>query len=192
MGKTMPKFDPSSTRLGAVAARLRRFRKADNGSSTIEFVILFPIFIIIFMSCFEAGMLMTRQVMLERAVDLSVRDLRLGHWAPPTHDEIKKTICNRAGIIPDCMNALLVELQPVSKSTWTPLPPQVTCQDKSNPITPAFAGGAENEMMIVRACAITKPWFYATGLGLKLPLVDGEHYAIVSSSAFVNEPGAGG
>ncbi|MBS8228883.1 pilus assembly protein [Vannielia litorea] len=180
-------------RLWHLATRLRRFRKREEGNSTIEFVILFPIFIIIFMSCFEMGMLMTRQVMLERAVDLSVRDLRLGHWKPPTHDELKKAICNRAGIIPDCMNSMLIELQPVSKSTWTPLPKQATCNDKSAPIQPVttFNGGTENEMMIVRACAIMKPWFVANGLGLRLPLVDGENYAIVSSSAFVNEPGAG-
>ncbi|MCO6381593.1 MAG: pilus assembly protein [Vannielia sp.] len=181
-------------RLWHLATRLRQFRKREEGNSTIEFVILFPIFIVVFMSCFEMGMLMTRQVMLERAVDLSVRDLRLGHWSPPTHDELKRTICNRAGIIPDCMNSMLIELQPVKKDTWTPLPKQATCNDKSAPVQPvtAFNGGDENEMMIVRACAIMKPWFTATAYGLKLPLVDGENYAIVSSSAFVNEPGAGG
>ncbi|QDC10222.1 pilus assembly protein [Oceanicola sp. D3] len=177
-----------------LAARLLRFRRREEGNTTIEFVILFPIFIIIFMSCFELGMLMTRQVMLERALDLSVRDLRLGHWKPPTHDELKKALCDRAGVIPDCLNSMLIELQPVSKTTWTPLPPQATCVDKSAPIQPVttFNGGNENQMMIVRACAVTKPWFVATALGLKLPLVDGENYAIVSSSAFVNEPGAGG
>lgn len=195
----MPGKEPARRRVpggpaGKLAARLTRFRRREEGNSTIEFVILFPIFIIIFMSCFEMGMLMTRQVMLERALDLSVRDLRLGNWKPPTHDELKRTVCNRAGIIPDCMNSMLIELQPVSKSSWTPLPKQATCNDRSAPIQPVttFNGGAENEMMIVRACAIMKPWFVATSLGLRLPLVDGENYAIVSSSAFVNEPGAGG
>lgn len=153
-------------------------------------MILFPIFIIIFMSCFEAGMLMTRQIMLDRAVDLTVRDLRLGTWSSPTHDTVKRDICNNAGIIPDCMNSMLLELQPVSTETWSPLPAATKCIDKANDIQPAttFNSGEQNEMMIVRACAVMKPWFYGTGWGLKLPLIDGENYALISSSAFVNEP----
>ncbi|SIN98747.1 TadE/TadG family type IV pilus assembly protein [Vannielia litorea] len=180
-------------RLARLAARLRRYRSREDGNATIEFVILFPVFIILFLSCFEVGMLMTRQVMLERALDLSVRGLRLGHWSPPTHQELKESICERAGIIPDCMNSLLIELQPVSKSTWTPLPDQATCSDKSAPVQPVttFHGGTENEMMLVRACAVMKPFFRSTAYGMRLPLIDGENYALVSTSAFVNEPGAG-
>ncbi|MBT0958794.1 pilus assembly protein [Alphaproteobacteria bacterium KMM 3653] len=179
--------------LGHLARRLTRAKRDESGTASIEFVILFPIFMILFMSTFEAGLLMTRQVMLERAVDISVRGLRLGTWSPPTHDELKTNICNLAGIIPDCMENMLIELQSVSTSSWTPLPPVATCNDRDEPIQPVttFTGGDENEMMIVRACAIMKPWFYATSLGLKLPLIDSEHYALVSSSAFVNEPGAG-
>lgn len=194
MGAGMSAQSTNTGRAGWLARRLRRFRGGEDGNATIEFVILFPIFIVIFMSSFEVGILMTRQVMLERALDLSVRDLRLGTWKPPTHDEFKRVLCNRAAIIPNCMNSMLIELQPVSKSSWTPLPKQATCNDRTADVQPVttFNGGAENEMMIVRACAIMKPWFIATSLGLRLPLVDGENYAIVSSSAFVNEPGAGG
>src|SRR5690606_40360377 len=66
------------------------------------------------MSSLEMGTLMLRHVMLERALDMSVRDLRLGNWNNPTHDDFKRVVCNRAGVIPDCMNVLLVELRPVS------------------------------------------------------------------------------
>lgn len=179
--------------LSLIRKRVRRAKKDEDGSASIEFVILFPIFMVLFMSTFEAGLLMTRQVMLERAVDISVRGLRLGTWSPPTHEELKRNICNLAGILPDCMNNMLIELQPVSTSTWTPLPAVATCRDNDEPIQPVttFNGGDQNEMMIVRACATMKPWFYATGLGLRLPLIDSENYALVSSSAFVNEPGAG-
>jgi len=193
MGNPMTANTRPEGRLRRAANRLRRFRRGEDGNSTIEFVILFPVFIFLFLSCFEAGMLMMRQVMLERALDLSVRSLRLGHWKPPTHDEMKEAICTRTGMIPDCENSLLLELRPVNTDTWTGLPTEVTCVDKSGEIEPVitFNGGDENEMMMVRACAVMKPWFVATGWGLKLPLIDGEHYALVSTSAFVNEPGAG-
>lgn len=173
---------------------LRRFvrRKAreEDGNSTIEFVILFPVFMIIFSSAFEAGLLMVRQVMLDRATDIAVRGLRLGTWQPPEHDDLKRNVCNLAGILPDCMNNMMIELRPVSMVTWTPLPPNATCVDKENEIQPVvdFTGGIQNEMMLVRVCALAKPLFPATGLGLQLPRVDAEHYALVSTSAFVNEP----
>ena len=42
--------------------------------------------------------------------------------------------------------------------------------------------------MIVRACAVFEPLFPTTGLGLRMPRVNSSDYAIVSMSAFVNEP----
>jgi len=44
-------------------------------------------------------------------------------------------------------------------------------------------------MMLITACAVFKPMVPTTGLGLKLPRVNGgDDYAVVSMSAFVNEP----
>ncbi|MFV2034455.1 MAG: TadE/TadG family type IV pilus assembly protein, partial [Halocynthiibacter sp.] len=47
---------------GFWAKFLRRFRRGEKGNVTIEFVIIFPVFMIIFLSAFEAGVLMTRWV----------------------------------------------------------------------------------------------------------------------------------
>lgn len=178
-------------------SRARRILARDTGNASVEFVIIFPVFMILFVSCFESGLLMTRHVMLDRAVDLSVRGLRLGTWTPPTHEALKKNICNIAGIIPDCMNNIMVELRPVSTTTWAPLAPGARCRDRSQPINPVadseadkefIKGGTENEMMLVRVCAIMNPIFPATGLGLQLPRDAKGGYALVSTSAFVNEP----
>ena len=170
--------------------RLRRRLRREEGNSTIEFVIIFPIFMTIFISTFEAGMLMVRQVMLDRATDISVRALRLGSWATPTHEQLKRNICNLSAILPDCMNSVLIELRPVSTTTWTPLPSNPTCVDKDALIQPVttFDGGQQNEMMLVRVCALVKPMFPTTGLGLRLPEEGDDYYALVSTSAFVNEP----
>jgi len=173
-----------------LARHARRAARREEGSASVEFVILFPMFMILFVSCFESAMLMTRQVMLERAVDLSVRGLRLGTWTPPTHTDLKKNICRLAGIIPDCMNVILVELRPVSTETWSPLNNSPTCVDRSQAIQPVTTvdGGLDNEMMLVRACVKVKPLFPATGLGMILPKDGWNSYALVSTSAFVNEP----
>ncbi len=181
--------------LGLCLRPLRRvmhqFWRAETGTATIEFVIVFPVFITIFVSAFEAGLLKTRHVMLERSVDLAVRQLRLGTWVPPTHQELKQEICDHANIIPDCMNVMLLELRPVSTQTWSPLAEATSCVDRAEEIAPVtdFDGGQQNEMMLVRVCVIVDPFFPYTGLGLTLPEHDQTGgYALVSTSAFVNEP----
>jgi len=178
----------------AIAARMRlaarRISGDESGTATLEFVIIVPVFLTIFMSAFEAGLLMTRQVMLERGMDMSIRNLRLGSWTDPTHDMLKTEICRIAAIIPDCMDTVMLELRPISTTTWNFLSADATCVERDEPIQPVteFNVGIENEMMLVRACAIFDPIFPMTGLGLNLPTDSGGAYALIASSAFVNEP----
>jgi hypothetical protein len=169
------------------------FARSEAGTATIPFVIFVPFYITLVMSSLEMGMMMIRHVMLERAVDLSVRNLRLGVWVPPTHEELKRTICNHAGVIPDCMNTVVIELRPVSKETWQPLSSGPTCVDRANPIQPLteFNGGTGDDMMLIRACAKFDPMFPMTGLGFHMPKDNTGAYALVSSTAFVNEPSPG-
>ncbi|AML51641.1 MULTISPECIES: TadE/TadG family type IV pilus assembly protein [Falsihalocynthiibacter] len=170
---------------------LRKFAQSEAGSATIEFVILFPFLISFLLGSVEIGVLKVRHVMLERAVDLSVRDLRLGTWNPPTHDELKEKICKLAGIIPDCIDVILIELRPVSTETWAPLGTATKCLDRGSEIKPvtAFNGGTQNEMMLVRACVIVDPFFKSSEFALDLPKHDSDGgYALISVSAFVNEP----
>lgn len=169
----------------------QRLRDDVRGNATLEFVMMFPIFIIVFLSAFEGGIMMTRHVMLERSLDLAVRDLRLGTWNPPTHQELKDKVCSKALVIPDCGNAVLLELRPVSTVTWQPLQGGATCVDRDEAIQPVttFVSGGSSEMMLVRACAVFDPVFISTGIGLRLPTVDDRGgYALVATSAFVNEP----
>lgn len=169
---------------------LRRFRKQEDGNATIEFVILFPLFIGIVASTFEAGILNTRHAMLERAVDLAVRELRLGLDATPTHDELRATICNYAGVIQDCNEALHIELERVSTTTWNFRTGDIQCVDRDEEISPVvnFNGGTLNDLMLITVCAAVSPMVPTTGLGLHLPRINSSDYALIAMSAFVNEP----
>ena len=174
----------------------RAFRRAaadEEGSSTIPFVIFAPFFLMLVVSSVEMGVLMIRHVMLERAMDLTVRGLRLGTYNPPDQTTIKRDICNLAGVIPNCMNALLVELRPVSTTTWQPLASGPTCVDRGAPVQPVvtFTPGTGDEMMLIRACAKFVPLFPMSGLGFSLPKDDTGAYALVAATAFVNEPTPG-
>lgn len=180
--------------LTGLCARMRRGARDEGGSATLPFIILFPMFILIVISSIEMGLLTVRHVMLERGLDMSVRGLRLGSWTNPTHDDLKRSICRNAGIIPDCMNSLLVELRPVDKSTWEPLNAATTCVDRSRAVQPVtvFNPGVSDEMMLIRACIKVSPMAPMTGLGMGLPKDAAGQYALVSSTAFVNEPRPGG
>ena len=174
-------------KMGRWLMRLRR----EDGNSTIEFVILFPIFMVLFLSAFEIGLFMLRQVMLDRATDMAVRALRIGQWETPTHDSVKAAICDHALVLPDCNDNLRLNLNSISKDDWT-FPSDLTyCVDKSEEIQPlvTFTPGIQHEMMLVQVCALQEPLFPLTGLGLRMPRVYSEYYALMSQSAFVNEPG---
>lgn len=172
----------------------RRLKRREDGNSTIQFVILFPALITLFFATFEVSMIKIRQVSLERAVDITVRDLRLGKLSDvepaDLQNELRTRICGNSSILPDCMTSLLIELRPVSTTTWEPLGSDVTCKERSEPIDPVveLELGAAHELMLVRVCAVIEPMFPTTQLGIQLHIAELGGYAIVASSAFVNEP----
>lgn len=178
--------------LAHITRNIVRFRRDEKGNATIEFVILFPMFIFVFLGAFESGIYMIRNVMLEHATEESVRKLRLRTANPPTFVEFKDMICSEAEIIPNCAGVLQVELARVSVETYQPLDRTPRCRDVSQPINVDleddwYNTGGENELMMVRVCAKFKPFFPGTGLGLKMKKADG-YYFIIAMSAFVNEP----
>ncbi len=112
----------------------RRFLREESGTATIEFVLLFPAIMWLFFSAVEVGVHMTRLVMLDRALDLNVRALRLGALDPATHDELKRRVCEDALIFKDCPNAVLIELTPISRNNWSLPSGNATCVNRSEDI----------------------------------------------------------
>lgn len=180
--------------IGRFGRRLRAFRRGERGTASVEFVIIFPVLMTVFLSSFELAVLMVRDVMLERAVDLTVRDLRLGRWTNEDpavlNQTLKDEICDRAVGLENCNDSLLLELVAVPKPNW-PLPdPSAGCIDRVNNVSPVvtFQDGPENEMMIVRACAVVDTFFPSTEFALMLQQQAGDGYALVVTTGYVNEP----
>lgn len=180
-------------------ANLRKFRRSEDGVVTLVFVIVFPVFLIFFFMTFENGIVNLRQVMLERGVDLAVRDIRIGDIKGTDNDQlnedVRKRICEIAGVIPNCESQLRIEMIRRDVRDWVPIDPAVQCVDRSNPDqpNPVFDPYGNNELMYLRACARVNPFLPTTGIGLRLTEsadnpVAGGSYAIVSSAAFVIEP----
>lgn len=175
------------TRLGRI---LRRFRRDERGGSVVEFTIYFPFLFAMFVASADLGIVLLRQVMLERSVDLVMRDVRLGRMTGVTHANLRAAICARTAMLPNCEEALLIEMRPVSTANWIGLANSRTCIDRAEEVEPltTFVGGISNQLMMVRVCGRFDPFFPQTGFGLNLPS-DGEGgYALTAASAFVMEP----
>lgn len=169
---------------------LRRFRRSDAGTATIEFVFVFPAVITIMLSGIEMGLATLQQAMLERAMDMTVRDIRLGTGTSFQHDTIRNTLCQRAGFIHDCQSNLRLEMVQVDPRNWSGISTEPDCIDHTEDVTPvrSFTSGDENDLMILRACVRIDPIFPTTGLGKQLAKGSGGQYALVATSAFVQEP----
>jgi hypothetical protein len=173
-----------------VLNRLVRFRRDEDGNATIEFVIMFPLFIFLLLAGIEMGIIAVRQATLERAVDMTVRDIRLGTGTAPQHDEIKDIICDRAVMVPECKSNLRLEMISVDPENFVAPPVVPDCTDASEEVNPVrqFTNGMDNQLMILRACAKFKPYYPLSGIGRELTKDNAGYAAVTATTAFVQEP----
>lgn len=178
---------------------LRRFLRSEDGNPTMEFVLSFPIVIIIFCAAFESSFFMIKSVSLERSLDLVIRDLRLGNLGSVSHNQLKAEICGRAAVLgntSDCISGMKIELQPVNTATFAMPTTRATCVDRSQPIDPAvepspaeYALGDGNQIMLMRVCLQAEPIFATTVFGARMNRTGADgNYSLISTSTFVNEP----
>ncbi|MFQ6552757.1 TadE/TadG family type IV pilus assembly protein [Aestuariibius insulae] len=169
-----------------------QFRNCEDGNQTINFVFLFPAIMLIFLNTIEVGIYSIRHVVLERGLDVTVRNIRLNTSTPVSANDVRRMICQNSLLIPDCDNSVKVEMRPVDPRnvSGTIVPREVSCVDRSKEAKPAgdVATGIENDLMILRVCALFDPFFPTTGLGRSMPKVSEGAYALVSTAAFAMEP----
>ncbi|MEL7137916.1 MAG: TadE/TadG family type IV pilus assembly protein, partial [Pseudomonadota bacterium] len=75
---------------------LGRFLRDDRGAASIEFVAVFPLLAAIMAAYLEMGWLMTKQMMLDRGLDVTMRQIRIASAGEVSHDTIKGAICANA------------------------------------------------------------------------------------------------
>ena len=178
-----------STLIGNRASdTVETFSNDESGAASVEFVLVAPVFLALVFSMFEAGWLMTQSMMLERGLDLTVRDLRIGSYDKLTHTEFKKTICSNSQIIRNCEENIVLEMVPVN--SVADVPSTTVCRDRTTTDTPVttFTPGAETQITFIRACVIIDPIMPGMGLGLHLPKDESGGMALVTYSAYVSEP----
>ena len=177
--------------LSSLTKALRRFRKSEKGSTAIEFILVFPAFIALFGGTFEIGLLMTKQMMLEHAMDMSMRAIRLSNGSIViTHDNIRDKICEDALILQDCQNTLRLEMVRIPSDTWKMPNPRAGCVDRKEKSEPrvAFSNRADNDIMFLRACVIIDPILPGGGMAAALTRDASGGYQMIATSAFSVEP----
>ena len=111
---------------------LRAFLSDEQGTATIEFVILVPIILTIFFASFESSFYMIRSVMLERSVDMVVRDIRLGNLDGLDHRTLKRRFCETSALVADfdkCVDKMRIWMQPINTATFAMAVPARNCME---------------------------------------------------------------
>jgi hypothetical protein len=147
---------------------------------------------LIFFAAGESALVNIRKTNLDRALELTVRELRTGQIPNASLSELRSRICDRMGDLPRCTTDLTIELNVVSTTTTNaPIPSlTATCVNRSTNIEPAlnFNLGVANDMVLVRACYVID-YIFPTSVG-SVTLTDtaDDEHQLVSTTAFVNEP----
>src|SRR5690606_34376626 len=105
------------------------------GAAAIEFALIVPVLVVICLSTLEVGWYMVQTIMLDRAVDRTVRELRVGSFANPSQTSMRQRICQEAMVLIDCTENLTVELVPVTTPASYPQD-RARCIHRDSPIKP--------------------------------------------------------
>lgn len=138
-------------------------------------MLISPAFMWLTCSGVEIGLLAFNHANLERALDETIRDVRLNKlekyttntehgW---THDLLKSIVCEKASFIPDCDENLALEMTQIDPYIGKTLDTVAYCVDVPEDVRPSqtYNPGASNALMIVRACVEISPLWSFTQLG---------------------------
>jgi Flp pilus assembly protein TadG len=167
----------------------RGFWRDGAGAAAVEFALVIPLLLMIVGSTLEAGWIMMQTIMLDRGLDQTVRELRVGSFSNPTQETMRQRVCDRAMILADCRTQLALELFPITGSSGYPTDGQ-RCVNRNSTVAPVlrFTAGGRTQTMFVRACYVVSPLTPGLGLGMALPKDTTGAIRIIAKSGFVNEP----
>lgn len=171
-------------------SKLLRHAKDERGSSAVEFVLVFPVMATMMVMTLEMGFVTLRHTLLERGLDMAVREVRLGTGTAPQHDEIKDLVCQNAMFLLDCDEELYLEMVPTTTMAFSGLHNVTSCTDapvESRPVR-TFTPGQQNELVLMRACVLYDPIFTEALLPRMLQSDESGKSAIIAVTAFVQEP----
>lgn len=177
--------------MSALSRLFARFFRRQDGTATVEFVVLVPLLFTIFISSLESGLMMVRWVSIDRASDIVIRDLRLGRYTNPTADTLRRDICSRTFLIENCAENATVEITRINRTTFALPTAGTPCVLRSTsviqPVT-TVVPGQQNDLMLIRVCVTVDAMFPTSAYALPIQYDAQGGYALAVASVYVNEP----
>lgn len=171
--------------------KLCRRTASEEGTASVEFALVIPVFLLLFVSIFELGMSTVRLTMLEHGLDKAMREVRLGTGQSFSRDNIRDKLCENATMLKDCKQNVLLEMVVIDQSSFTLPPVRAECIDTNNrtaiPLRP-FSNGSSSDLMFIRACYVIDPMYPSLGLGAMLKKDPAGNLQLVATSIFAQEP----
>lgn len=188
--------------------RLRMRMRADarKGSAAIEFAFVAPVFFVLLMGTFEAGIMFFAQSALQNGVITTGRLVRTGQTScfttsngncvAMTEDQFKTQICASAGmLLKNCAGNLILDMRAYAGGfaavpTDAPLSSNTDSSKRTLTATDQFTLGNACDVIIVRAYY---QWPVATPvLTWFLVNMAGNAHLLAAATAFRNEPFSAG
>lgn len=167
----------------------QNFWRNPAGAAALEFAMVAPILIGLILGTIELGWVMTQNMMLDRALDMTVREVRVGLLQNPTLERVRSKVCERAVVLTDCEESLALEFLPITTKADYPTD-NTRCMTRGSNPKPVlrFSTGGRDQLVFVRACFIVEPLTPMLGGLLSLPTDDQGVHRIVAKSGFMSEP----
>ena len=175
-----------------------------SGATTVEFVILFPVFVSTIFWIMEVGFLNVKALQLDRGLEFAVRDVMTNDAVTDmteeeAHEHLKSIVCDKT-VIADCGDLLKIELSTVND--YADFGDSVgACRDRAIELDPVLSltytpdynlnpGSCTESLVLVevQACLLAEtilPPFFSR-IGTKGG--DDGYFEIRSISALLNEP----
>jgi Flp pilus assembly protein TadG len=170
----------------------KKLKQDKDGVAAIEFTLLAPIFFALIFGTIEMGYLFLKINMLNNAVAVVSKVIYTGAASDGsvTYEDIEDSICENIYFVgSNCAGNLHIELTEIS--SFSDFPTTVAeCEDTDLNITPSvsYNPGSAKSIIFMRACFMTDILMPGLAFGLNLEKTANNKFAIISSTAFVNEP----
>lgn len=174
----------------SLGSALACFFRDDAGGASVEFVVVATALFSIILVMFETGMIMARSILIDRGLQVAVREIRLGYVESSQYNYFRDRVCEEAFLVIDCENNLLLEVVPFATVAAYAPGTNPACVDRSvgTTATPGFSTGNAENIMFVRACLLIDPFFPGSAIAADLARDSTGALAITATTAFMNEP----
>jgi Flp pilus assembly protein TadG len=129
----------------------RRFLRCESGAQAIEFAMLSPMIIALFLAALQVALIFLAKAYLETATEAAARFVMTNQANSMTQSQFRTQVCNEIGALFNCANLIVqLEVAPSSASLMSSSMPQFNASGVLvNPTSFAIAAAPSKMMLIV-------------------------------------------